>query len=64
MALKRIRMRRSVVYYEPGAKYERAIAAGQVLNVPEDLDKDTAKAWLKAGLAIEDKLGPGPAETK
>jgi hypothetical protein len=64
MAPKRIRMRRGVVYQTASDKWARAIAAGAVLAVPQDIDAETALAWLKAGLAIEDKLGPGPAETK
>jgi len=64
MASKRIRMRRSVIYYDPTNELERSIASGQVLRIPEDLDKATAAAWLKAGLAIEDKLDPRKMETK
>lgn len=33
-----------------------AIPCGKVLRIPEDLDEASAAAWLKAGLAEEDKM--------
>jgi hypothetical protein len=62
MGLKRIRMRRSIIYMDNGK--ERAIAAGAVLEVPGDLKADVAQSWVKTGLAIEDKLDPRQLETK
>ena len=64
MAMKRIRMRKGVVYQGKSDRWARAIASDAVLNVPQDIDGDTAKAWVEAGLAIEDKLDPRRLETK
>jgi len=57
--MKRIRMRKAV-----GLAHGRVIQAGAVLDIPRDLDVGTAKAWVDAGLAFEDKLDPRRLETK
>ena len=64
MGVTRIRMRKGVVYQDKSDKWARAIASDAVLNIPQDIDRDTAKAWVAAGLAIEDKLDPRRLETK
>jgi len=58
MAMKRIRMRKAV-----GLRFGRVLQAGAVLEIPRDLDAETATAWVNAGLAFEDKV-QAPFETK
>jgi hypothetical protein len=41
-----------------------AIPSGRVLRIPEDLDEASAAAWLKTGLAEEDKMLDGPPEIR
>jgi hypothetical protein len=64
MAIQKIRLRKGVIFQGKTDKWARVLAPDAVLYVPQDIDKETAKAWVDAGLAIEDKLGPGAAETK
>jgi hypothetical protein len=59
MAIKRIRMLKAV-----GLRLGRVYQAGRVLEIPGDLDNESAKAWIAAGLAIEDKIDPRRLETK
>jgi hypothetical protein len=59
MAMKRIRMVKAV-----GLRLGRVYQAGRVLEIPGEIDNETAKAWVAAGLAIEDKLDPRRLETK
>jgi len=47
-----------------GANKDRCYIAGRSYQVPEEIPEDSARAWLRAGKAEEDKSGEGPAETK
>ena len=47
-----------------GANRHRSFKPGDKLRVPEDVPEDSARSWLAAGKAFEDKSGEGPAETK
>jgi len=56
--MERIRMLKCV------AMPRRYFETGTVLNVPDHLDEETAKNWVKAGLAMEDKVIDRAPETK
>ncbi len=47
-----------------GGNQNRTFSPGDKLRVPEDVPEDSARAWLRAGKAFEDKSAEGPAETK
>jgi len=47
-----------------GANRYRSFSPGDSLRVPEDVPEDSARAWLAAGNAEEDKSGKEPSETK
>lgn len=47
-----------------GGNQHRTFSPGDKLRVPEDVPEDSARSWLAAGKAFEDKSGEGPAETK
>ena len=47
-----------------GANRHRSFKPGDKLRVPEDVPEDSARSWLAAGKAFEDKSAEGPAETK
>lgn len=47
-----------------GANADRCYIAGRSYRVPEQVPEESARAWLRAGKAEEDKSGEGPAETK
>lgn len=47
-----------------GGNQHRTFSPGDKLRVPEDVPEESARSWLAAGKAFEDKSGEGPAETK
>lgn len=47
-----------------GANRYRSFKPGDKLRVPEDVPEDSARSWLAAGKAFEDKSGEGPSEIK